>query len=180
MTAIDTWEAAFKDLGATLVTKPDWAKNGLRLSALFPAEKIVAVAKRLYTEGFTLLDISTAEFSEGFLVTYHFDTFEKEPFRVAARVLLTDKSRPEVPSVYPVFQGAEWHERESHDFFGVVFVGNPNLVPLLLPHDLPGDPPLLKKPEALASLFALNFLGDQLFSDGTYPAPGAKEGEGNV
>jgi NADH-quinone oxidoreductase subunit C len=34
-----------------------------------------------------------------------------------------------------VFPGANWHERETHDFFGIVFLGHPDLSPLLLPED---------------------------------------------
>ena len=38
-------------------------------------------------------------------------------------------------TISPVFPGANWHERETHDFFGIVFRGHPNLEPLLLPED---------------------------------------------
>jgi len=40
-----------------------------------------------------------------------------------------------VPSIAAVFGGAEWHERELCDFFGVNFEGNPNPAPLLLAED---------------------------------------------
>ncbi|MDR2354151.1 MAG: NADH-quinone oxidoreductase subunit C [Deltaproteobacteria bacterium] len=154
---------AFKEAGALLITQPDWKGTGLYLSAVLPPESLIQCTQKLLQESYTLLDISTAEFTEGFLVTYHFDSF-LSPGRLALRVLITDKINPTVPSIYPVYQGAEWHERESHDFFGVIFTGNPNLVPLLLPHDLPGPPPLRKNPENLASLFKLNFLGEIKFS----------------
>jgi NADH-quinone oxidoreductase subunit C len=114
-----------------------------------------------------LLDISTSEFKECFLISYHFDSF-KEPYRLALRVLEGDKNNPTIPSIYPVFQGAEWHERESFDFFGVKFENNPNLIPLLLPDDLPGPPPLRKSPEALASLFQLDFFGEAVFESDSY------------
>jgi NADH-quinone oxidoreductase subunit C len=41
----------------------------------------------------------------------------------------------EVPTISGVFQGAAWHERETHDFFGIRFSGHPNLTPFLLPED---------------------------------------------
>ena len=160
---IAKWEKLFKDSGALVVTRPDPAKAGLLLSAVLPPEKLLETAGKLKEEGFALLAVSTAEFSEGFLVTYLFDSF-KEYSRLAVRLILTDKEKPEAPSLWPVYQGAEWHEREAYDFFGVVFSGNPNLVPILLPHDHPGPPPLRKKPEALASIKALNFLGEELYA----------------
>ena len=46
-------------------------------------------------------------------------------------------------SLVPLFAGAEWHEREARDMFGIDFPGNPNLVNLYLPDEFVGHP-LLK------------------------------------
>jgi NADH-quinone oxidoreductase subunit C len=176
MTDKVNWEDTLKELGADELSKPDFTKCGLRLSAVIPKDKLLSVAERLYENGFTLLDVSTSEWKECFLVTYHFDSFT-EPYRIALRVLVEDKTNPTVPSIYPAFQGAEWHERESYDFFGVKFEGNPNLVPLLLPDDLPGPPPLRKSPESLASLFQLDFFGESVFLSDSYKAKKAQQGD---
>ncbi|MFA7383255.1 MAG: NADH-quinone oxidoreductase subunit C [Desulfurivibrionaceae bacterium] len=53
------------------------------------------------------------------------------------------RSKPEVPTISQIYSGANWHERETHDFFGIIFVGHPCLVPLLLPEDADYHP-LLK------------------------------------
>jgi len=53
------------------------------------------------------------------------------------------RSKPEVPTISLIYPGANWHERETHDFFGINFVGHPYLVPLLLPEDADFHP-LLK------------------------------------
>jgi NADH-quinone oxidoreductase subunit C len=45
------------------------------------------------------------------------------------------RENPEFPTISTVFPGAEWHERETHDFFGIHFSGHPNLTPFLLPED---------------------------------------------
>jgi NADH-quinone oxidoreductase subunit C len=53
------------------------------------------------------------------------------------------RSKPEVPTISQIYPGANWHERETHDFFGITFVGHPYLIPLLLPEDADYHP-LLK------------------------------------
>ena len=45
------------------------------------------------------------------------------------------RANPEIATISDVFPGANWHERETHDFFGIRFIGHPNLIPLLLPED---------------------------------------------
>lgn len=42
--------------------------------------------------------------------------------------------------------GAEWHEREAHEMFGIEFAGNTNLTPLYLPDDFEGNPLLKSYP----------------------------------
>ncbi|MEN8041630.1 MAG: NADH-quinone oxidoreductase subunit C [Actinomycetota bacterium] len=51
-----------------------------------------------------------------------------------------------IASLAPSIGGAEWHEREAHDMFGIVFEGNPNLVPIYLPDDFIGNPLLKSYP----------------------------------
>jgi NADH-quinone oxidoreductase subunit C len=55
-----------------------------------------------------------------------------------------------VPSVVVLFPTADWHERETFDFFGVVFDGHPDLKRILLPDDWEGFP--LRKDEALGGV----------------------------
>ena len=57
-----------------------------------------------------------------------------------------------LPTLTDVWAGANWHERETFEMFGVVFEGHPNLVPLLLPDGFEGHP--LRKDFVLASRVA--------------------------
>ncbi len=51
-----------------------------------------------------------------------------------------------IESLAPQVGGAEWHERETHEMFGIAFDGNPNLTPLYLPDDFVGHPLLKSYP----------------------------------
>ena len=47
---------------------------------------------------------------------------------------------PVVPSWVSVFTGANWHERETHEMFGISFAGHPDLRNMYLPTDFEGHP----------------------------------------
>jgi NADH-quinone oxidoreductase subunit C len=47
---------------------------------------------------------------------------------------------PVVPSWVTVFTGANWHEREAHEMFGISFAGHPDLRNMYLPTDFEGHP----------------------------------------
>ncbi|MGW2355250.1 NADH-quinone oxidoreductase subunit C, partial [Actinacidiphila glaucinigra] len=59
---------------------------------------------------------------------------------------------PALPTAVGVYAGAAWHERETHEMFGVDFTGHPHLVPLLLPEGFEGHP--LRKDFVLAARVA--------------------------
>ncbi|MEU7043924.1 NADH-quinone oxidoreductase subunit C, partial [Streptomyces varsoviensis] len=59
---------------------------------------------------------------------------------------------PVLPTAVGVYAGAAWHERETHEMFGVDFTGHPHLVPLLLPDGFEGHP--LRKDFVLAARVA--------------------------
>jgi NADH-quinone oxidoreductase subunit C len=62
------------------------------------------------------------------------------------------RAEASVTSLTSVWRGADWHERETFEMFGVDFVGHPNLIPLLLPDGFQGHP--LRKEFVLASRVA--------------------------
>ncbi len=59
------------------------------------------------------------------------------------------KDDPSIDSLVPAFGGAEWHEREAAEMFGIDFRGHPNLTHLYLPDAFEGHP--LRKSFALLS-----------------------------
>jgi NADH-quinone oxidoreductase subunit C len=108
-------------------------KTGLVYSIYLGPEQIIPVALCFYKEEYYIEDISVIDTADGFQVVYHFNHFIT-PGRIALRIMVSHE-KPECPSISEIFSGADWHEREAHDFFGVVFTGHKNLVPLLLPDD---------------------------------------------
>ena len=47
---------------------------------------------------------------------------------------------PHMPSVCATYPTADWHERETYDFFGIVFDDHPALTRIEMPDDWPGHP----------------------------------------
>jgi NADH-quinone oxidoreductase subunit C len=47
---------------------------------------------------------------------------------------------PHIPSLFSVYPTNDWHERETYDFFGIVFDGHPSLTRIEMPDDWEGHP----------------------------------------
>ena len=47
---------------------------------------------------------------------------------------------PHIPTTTSVYPTNDWHERETYDFFGMIFDGHPALTRILMPDDWPGHP----------------------------------------
>ena len=76
---------------------------------------------------------------------------------------------PVLPSAVGVYAGAAWHERETHEMFGVTFEGHPGLVPLLLPEGFEGHP--LRKDFVLAARVAKAWPGAKEPGDPEHGGP---------
>ena len=100
------------------------------------------------------------ELEEGFSVVMHLaspSVGHVDSVLVRTRV---PRDAAAVPCVCAVYAGAGWHERETHEMFGIDVTGHDGLDPLLLPDGFEGHP--LRKDFVLASRVAK-------------PWPGAKE-----
>ncbi|NUK13277.1 NADH-quinone oxidoreductase subunit C, partial [Streptomyces lunaelactis] len=85
----------------------------------------------------------------GFRVCAHVVSLEgRKVRRLLVRTTVSHEA-PELPSAVGIYAGAGWHERETHEMFGVDFTDHPHLVPLLLPEGFEGYP--LRKDFILAA-----------------------------
>jgi NADH-quinone oxidoreductase subunit C len=66
-------------------------------------------------------------------VVYHITSYAN---KVTAELIVDlPRDKPEVETISHLWGGANWHERETWDMYGIVFLGHPKLVRLLNPDD---------------------------------------------
>jgi NADH-quinone oxidoreductase subunit C len=59
--------------------------------------------------------------------------------RLLVKTFVNDP-QPVLPSVYPLWKGADWMEREVYDMYGIVFDGHPDLRRILMPEEFTAFP----------------------------------------
>jgi NADH-quinone oxidoreductase subunit C len=122
----------------------EWSVAHGELTILAEAADIVKVVTFLRDDPrcqFTLfVDVTAVDWparEKRFDVVYHLlSPTLNQRIRIKAQ---TDETTP-VPSVTPVYPGANWFEREAYDLYGVVFTGHPDLRRLLTDYGFEGHP----------------------------------------
>jgi NADH-quinone oxidoreductase subunit C len=109
----------------------------------------VAALGRARDGGYVFFDWLTAVdlVDEGFAVVTHlYDPAARAHLLLRVRLPREASSLATATTVFP---GADWHERETAEMFGLVFAGHPDPRPLLLADDFAGHP--LRKDFVLAA-----------------------------
>ncbi len=108
----------------------------------------------LRDEGYTFFDFLSAvdEHPEGFRLVAHLARLPEAGAPLGHLLIATyvDRDVAAIASITDVFAGAAWHERETHEMFGIDF--GTAMEPLLLPEEFEGHP--LRKEFVLASRVA--------------------------
>lgn len=107
-------------------------------------ETIVDAVRLLHDDAGTrfisFVDVCGADYpdrDERFEVVYHLlSPTNNNRIRLKLR---TDDETP-VPSITPVFPGADWFERETYDLYGILFSGHPDLRRILTDYGFDGHP----------------------------------------
>ncbi len=126
----------------TLSISTGLLEQGFNFIISVSKDHLLDLTQEIWNQGYHVEDVTVVEYEEFFQVSYHYARFDNgERIKVKCNA---DLENPIVPSTSHIFSGANWHERECHDFYGVRFQNHPNLLPLLLPEDMTSHP-LLKE-----------------------------------
>ncbi|MFN2354470.1 MAG: NADH-quinone oxidoreductase subunit C [Desulfopila sp.] len=122
----------------------DYAVHGYHLDAQIAPEQLLDAVEIVDGLEFFLESITGVDWikDDQMEIVYDFSRYDFDLCRVVIRTRVA-RDTPVVPTITPIYAGANWHERETHDFFGITFDGHPHLIPLLLPEDADFHP-LLK------------------------------------
>ncbi|MCB2216697.1 NADH-quinone oxidoreductase subunit C [Desulfofustis glycolicus] len=126
------------------IVDQDYATRGFHLDVQLAPEQLPEAARIMFDLGYFLEAITGVDWptDDQLEAVYDFSRYDFELCRVAIKTRVA-RNQPHLPTITSVYTGANWHEREAHDFFGIVFDGHPHLIPLLLPEDADFHP-LLK------------------------------------
>ena len=138
----------------------DWlSKNGFKNIPLqndhlgievikITANNLLSTVEALKNEGFNYLQCQGGyDEGPGLNIVCFYNLIEinelkkdKTPREVRLKVFLSRDGDLTVPSLYSLFRGADWQERETFDMYGVNFDGHPHPKRLLMPEDWKGWP----------------------------------------
>lgn len=126
------------------IIEQDYHAKGFHLDVQIEPGQLLEAVRIIYDLGYFLESITGVDWikEDQLEVVYDFSRYDFDLCRTVVRTRIP-RAEPNLPTITPIYTGASWHERETHDFFGIVFDGHPHLVPLLLPEDADFHP-LLK------------------------------------
>lgn len=102
-----------------------------------PREQWRALARHLAGDGVWFSDLTCVDRGETVEVVAHVCASQTD--QITLKAVLADGDLV-VDSLWPVWPGMEWLEREAYDMFGVHFTGHPDLTRILLFDGFEGHP----------------------------------------
>ena len=133
----DTWSADFGN-AKVQVTPASWVESVDKVRSEAGLEFFSFLSAIDWSNDVEVGDPLESQVSERFEVLVRLSSVENND----AVILSTDVSKedPRLASLVDVFGGANWHEREAAEMFGIEFEGHPNLTKLYLPDAFEGFP----------------------------------------
>jgi NADH/F420H2 dehydrogenase subunit C len=86
-----------------------------------------------------LFCITGVDIQEKLQVVYHLESTVHR-HQIVLKTATADRQKPILDSIVDLYRGAELHENEIFDLFGIVFTGHPNLRRMFMPEDWKGYP----------------------------------------
>lgn len=104
-------------------------------------EQLRKVAQKLKSEGFdVLLNLTGMDYNDKFGVIYHLTSTVDKMAMLVLKVQTPDREKLDIPTVSDIWESANLYEREAYDFFGIRFIGHPDLRRIFLRADWNGFP----------------------------------------
>ena len=96
------------------------------LGVVVPATELIAFMNEIkdnqdYAMDF-LTNLTGADYKDRFEMVYNLVSMT-HGYTLMLKVRIEDKEKPEIPSLCPIWGGANWQEREIYDLMGIVFTG---------------------------------------------------------
>ncbi len=112
-------------------------KSPKRVYVEIKPESLIKICRYIFRDLGARFNIATGVDTRYYMeILYHF-TLEDINLLISLRVKLDKSKKLEIDSLIPVFEGANWIEREMHELLGINFKGHPDLRKLLLSDDWP-------------------------------------------
>lgn len=116
-----------------------------QVSVTIKRDKIIDICRYLYEDPDIRMDflsdlcgVDYPERKSRFEIVYNLCSL-KHGHRIRIKALIP-ADNPSIDSVVSIWSGANWHEREACDMFGIVFNGHPDLRRILMPEEWNGFP----------------------------------------
>lgn len=108
---------------------------------LVPVEHLHQVILKLRAEGHNYLaNLTSVDYQDCFEVVYHLNAAKEQGGEPVTVVVRLDKDKPSLPSLTPIWSGADFQEREIYDMMGIRFEGHTNLKRILMWEGFHGFP----------------------------------------
>jgi NADH-quinone oxidoreductase subunit C len=135
--------AQLKELISGINPDAAFEENKQFLSVTVPSDRLHELLKSLKDGSDTSFDylfcISGIDMQNKLMVVYHLES-TKFKHQIVLKTGTDDREKPELDSIVDLYAGAELHENEIFDLFGIVFKGHPNLRRMFMPEDWNGFP----------------------------------------
>lgn len=132
-----------------IAAEADYNACGYHVEIQLNHDQVRDFAQSMLEDEFFLDFVTAVHVTPTFQVVYQF-AHVVETCRVNAKALALEDGS--IPTISDIYHGANWHERETHDFYGLTFTDHTDLRLLLLAEGDEDLKPLLKSETKLTDL----------------------------
>ena len=132
-----------KEWVAGIVPDAVFEENKQFVTVTVEPDQLLDLLKKLKESPETLFDflfcITGADVNNKLMVIYHLES-TSHGHQIEVKTGTEDRENAQLDSICSLYEGAELHENEIFDLFGISFKGHPNLRRMFMPDDWKGYP----------------------------------------